>query len=123
MQWYQDEGTWNAAYLLACCHSGGKFDGMIRLLPWIKLTPTDEDLPFILERTQFPVRLCFAMTVNKSQGQSLEQVGVDLRTPAFTPGQRYVALSRVTSLDGLTLLPPEQSPAYTDNVVYQEVLL
>jgi len=102
---------------------GGKFDGMIRLLPRIKLTTSEEDLPFILERTQFPVRLCFAMTVNKSQGQSLEQVGVDLRTPAFTHGQLYVALSRVTSLDGLTLLPSEQTPTLTDNVVYPQVLL
>jgi len=102
---------------------GGRFDGMIRLLPRIKLTTTDEDLPFILDRTQFPVRLCFAMTVNKSQGQSLDQVGVDLRTPAFSHGQLYVALSRVTSLDGLTLLPSEQSPSHTDNVVYPEVLL
>jgi len=102
---------------------GGKFNGIVRLLPRIKLTITEEDLPFILERTQFPVRLCFAMTVNKSQGQSLEQVGVDLRTPAFTHGQLYVALSRVTSLDGLTLLPSEQSPTLTDNVVYPEVLL
>ena len=102
---------------------GGRFDGMIRLLPRIKLTTTDEDLPFILERTQFPVRLCFAMTVNKSQGQSLDQVGVDLRTPAFSHGQLYVALSRVTSLNGLALLPSEQTPTETDNVMYPEVLL
>ena len=102
---------------------GGKFHGMIRLLPRIKLTTTEEDLSFILERTQFPVRLCFAMTVNKSRGQSLEQVGVDLRTPAFSHGQLYVALSRVTSLDGLTLLSSEQTPSHTDNIVYPEVLL
>jgi len=101
---------------------GIMFDGMIRLLPRIKLTPTNEDLPFILERTEFPVRLCFAMTVYKSQGQSLHQVGVDLRTPTFTHGQLYVALSRITSLDGLTLLRSEQSPSHTDNVVYPEVL-
>jgi len=102
---------------------GGTFDGLIRLLPRIKLTTTDEDLPFILERTQFPVRLCFSMTVNKSHGQSLDQVGVDLCTPAFTHGQLYVALSRVTLLDGLTLLLSEQTPTHTDNVVYPEVLL
>ena len=96
---------------------------MIRLLPQIKLTTTDDDIPFLLEGTQFPVRLCVAMTVNKSRGQSLDQVYVDLRTHAFTHGQLYVALSRVASLDGLTLLPSEQTPTHTNNVVYPEVLL
>jgi len=102
---------------------GRKMDGKICLLPRIKLTTTDDDLPFILQRTQLPVRLCFAMTVNKSQGQSLEQVGVDLRTSAFTHGQLYVALSRVTSLDGLTLLSSENTPNHTDNIVYPDILL
>jgi hypothetical protein len=102
---------------------GGRGDGEIRLLPRIKLNTTDEELPFILERKQFPVKLCFAMTVNKSQGQSLEKVGVDLRTDAFTHGQLYVALSRVTSLDGLTLLPSSNTPTGTSNIVYPEVLL
>src|SRR5437588_904756 len=101
---------------------GGKWDGEIRLLPRIKLTTSDEELPFILERKQFPVQVCFAMTVNKSQGQSLEKVGVDLRSDAFTQGQLYVALSRVTSLDGLTLLPSSTSSNTTANVVYPEVL-
>jgi len=47
---------------------GAKFDGMIRLLPQIKLTTRDEDLPFILERTHFLERLCSPMTRNKTQG-------------------------------------------------------
>ena len=102
---------------------GGRWDREIRLLPRIKLTTSDEELPFILERKQFPVRLCFAMTVNKSQGQSLIQVGVDLRTDAFTHGQLYVALSRVTTLDGLTLLPSSTTPTVISNIVYPEVLL
>jgi len=63
------------------------------------------------------------MTVNKSQGQSLQQVGVDLRTNAFTHGQLYVALSRVTSLNGLTILPSPGTGALTQNVVFPEVLL
>jgi len=71
----------------------GCFDCIIRLLPQIKLTSSDQDLPYILEHTQFPVYLCFAMTVNKSQGQSVDQVGVNLRIPAFSYGQLYMALS------------------------------
>jgi ATP-dependent exoDNAse (exonuclease V) alpha subunit len=64
------------------------------------------------------------MTVNKSQGQSLSTVGVDLRSSAFTHGQLYVALSRVTSLNGLTLLFSEDNlQGTTDNIVYPEVLL
>jgi len=102
---------------------GAKFNGKNCLPPRIKLTTTDDDLRFILQRTQFPVRLCFAITVNKSQGQSLEQVGVDLQTCAFTHGQLYVALSRVTSLHGLTLLPSDNTPDHTENIVYPEVLL
>lgn len=45
---------------------GGAFDGMIRLISRIKLTSFEDDLPFLLTRKQFPIRLCFAMTVNKS---------------------------------------------------------
>jgi len=63
-----------------------KFNGKICRLLRINFTTRDDDLPFILQRTQFPVRLRFAMTVNKSQGQSVEQVGVDLRTSAFPHG-------------------------------------
>jgi len=98
-------------------------DRKVCLLPRIKLTTADDDLPFTLQRIQFPVRLCFAMTVNKSQGQSLKHVGVDLHSSAFTHGQLYVALSRVTSLDGLTLLPSDNLPNHTDNIVYPDVLL
>ena len=104
--------------------SGGVFNGEFRLLPRIDLTTLEGDLPFILTRRQFPIRLCFAMTVNKSQGQSLTTAGVDLRIPAFTHGQLYVALSRVTSLDGLTLLFSEDNrQGVTENIVYPEVLL
>jgi len=64
------------------------------------------------------------MSVNKAQGQSLDTVGVDLRTSAFTHGQLYVALSRVTSLNGLTILFSEDNlHETTDNVFYPEVLL
>jgi len=63
------------------------------------------------------------MSVNKSPGLSLKKVGVDLRTDAFTHGQLYVALSRVTSLDGLTLLSSSNTTTVTPNIVYPDVLL
>ena len=63
------------------------------------------------------------MTVKKSQGQSLKTVGVDLRMSAFTHGQLYVALSRVTSAQGVTVLLAENGDGKTNNVVYPEVLL
>jgi ATP-dependent exoDNAse (exonuclease V) alpha subunit len=63
------------------------------------------------------------MTINKAQGQSLDRVGVDLRLPVFTHGQLYVALSRVTDVDRLDVLLPEQSDTRVENIVYPEVLL
>ncbi|KAG5530927.1 hypothetical protein RHGRI_025763 [Rhododendron griersonianum] len=76
-----------------------------------------------MTRRQFPVRLAYAMTINKSQGQSVKFVGVDLRTPVFSHGQLYVALSRCTSFDRITVLLPEEETDSTTNIVYPEVLL
>ena len=81
------------------------------------------ELPFILTRKQFPVRLCFAMTINKAQGQSLQNVEIDLRYEVFTHGQLYVALSRATSGRRIKILLPEDADFKTLNVVYPEVLL
>ena len=66
------------------------------LIPRICLLPSKEEIPFNMRRKQFPIRLGFAMTFNKSQGQSYNEVGVYLPTPVFSYGQ-YVALSRVKS--------------------------
>lgn len=55
---------------------------------------------------QYPVRLAHAVTIHKSQGQTFKRVVVDIGTGAFAPGQLYVALSRVTSIDGLYLKRP-----------------
>ena len=101
---------------------GGDFDGQLRVIPRIKLCATDKDLGIPLSRKQFPVRLCFVMTINKSQGQSFSVVGLDLRTPVFTHGQFYVAASRTSAIEGLSILLPEGSGSKTLNVTYPEVL-
>jgi len=63
---------------------GGQFDSVVKVLPSIKLSATEAELPFILTRKQFSIRLSFAMTVHKVRGQSLDVIGIDLREPSFT---------------------------------------
>ena len=99
----------------------GDFDGQEMLIPRTSLNSTqDQDFPFILTRRQFPVRIAFAMTINKSQGQSMKHVSID---QPFTHGQLYVALSCCTSEPWIKLLLPADANKKTTNVVYHEVLL
>ncbi|UYV65733.1 hypothetical protein LAZ67_3005268 [Cordylochernes scorpioides] len=75
--------------------------GQTVLVPKISLAPSDTNLPFILKRRQFPLRLAFAMTINKAQGQTFARVGLLLHEPVFTHGQLYVAFSRVRTLNSI----------------------
>ena len=59
-----------------------------------------------MEFTQFPLRLAWAVTIHKSQGKTYERAIVDLGQRSFAPGQTYVALSRISALDGLYLTRP-----------------
>jgi hypothetical protein len=83
--------------VLVCCILGGKHAGQTAFIPQITIKPSNEDMPIPLLCRQFPVHLAFAMTINKSQGQSVAHVGLDLWVPVFSHGQLYVALSRCTS--------------------------
>ena len=60
----------------------------------------------LAEFKQIPLRLAWAVTIHKSQGQTYDEVLIDMGRGAFSPGQTYVALSRVRSLDGLYLTRP-----------------
>ena len=111
-------------HVLECCILGCRFKGNKVFIPRISLEPSDQELPgFKLRRHQFPVWLAFAMTINKSQGQSVEHVGLDLCTPVFSHGQLYVALSHCTSGARIKVLfPSDQRENKTMNIVYPEVL-
>lgn len=60
----------------------------------------------VAEFTQYPLRLAWAVTIHKSQGASYDTAIIDLGQRVFSPGQTYVALSRLTSLEGLYLERP-----------------
>jgi hypothetical protein len=108
----------------------GKATGKEVLLPRIKLESDDISLSCVLIRRQFPVRLAYSITINRSQGQTLDRVGVLLQQPVFTHGQFYVCCSRVRTKAGLKFQICESEThgkqtdgtVQTDNIVFQEIL-
>lgn len=105
----------------------GSHAGECVFIPRVELSPSDDDLPFHLRHRQFPVRPAFAMTINKAQGQTMQQVGLYLPEHVFSHGQLYVALSRVGSPDHIKVMVVDgthegHEGVYTRNVVYREVL-
>ena len=65
--------------------------------------PRDARSPYVC-RMQFPLQLCYACTLNKSQGQTLNVVGIDLREDTFSHGQTYVGFGRVRDRHSITVL-------------------
>ena len=64
------------------------------------------------------------MSINKSQGQSVKHVGLDVRNAVFTHGQLYVAVSRITSVYNLKVIwDSNVGTPVTKNIVYPEVII
>ncbi|KMQ90800.1 hypothetical protein RF55_9409 [Lasius niger] len=110
----------------------GPSRGQIVFIPRIDFLSNDTEIPFKLKRRQFPIRVSFAMTINKSQGQTLQNVGIYLPHPVFAHGQLYVAFSRATKRNCVKIKIDELSnqgqlikgntKSFTRNVVYKEIL-
>lgn len=95
----------------------GPYKGEDVFIPRIPFIPNECIVQF--KRIQFPIKLAYGFTVNKSQGQSLKVVGVELSQSCFSHGQLYVACSRVGSPSNLYVHAPGGE---TKNVVYQQAL-
>ena len=89
-----------------------KYDGNKHKL--VKITP------YIQRTKQYPIKLAYAFTIHKAQGQTYEKVILDLNSHIFAPGQLYVALSRAKTLQGLFLTKPiTYSDIISDNAIFE----
>jgi ATP-dependent DNA helicase PIF1 len=87
----------------------GPGKGKIVMLPRCRFSVLESKsgLPFSFARWQFPIVCAYAVTIHKSQGQTLNRVGLFIEADAFVHGLIYVALSRVASWTQLSFYSPE----------------
>ena len=111
--------------ILECRVLGANGHDNVVFIPRIALDSGLEDSPVPFRRLQFPVHLAYAMTINKSQGQTVKHVGLNLSSPVFSHGQLYVALSRCTHPRNIKVLfpddPDNEQNTKVMNVVWNEV--
>ena len=112
--------------IVECEILGDKYTDNMIMIPRIPLSPSSiKDLSFDFRRTQFPLRLAFAMTINKAQDQTLNHIDLCLKEPIFTHGQLYIALSRITNDANLWMIVPDteetRQQGKIKNVMYSEV--
>ena len=74
----------------------GTHQGERVLIPRIELSPSETNFPFTLRRRQLPILPAFIITINRSEGQTFQNVGIYLPQPVVAHGQLYVAFSRGT---------------------------
>ena len=107
--------------VLECEIMVGHRKGEIVFIPRIPLYDRSNTYPWTMIRIQFPVRVCFAMTIHKGQGQSMTRVGVYVVQQMFAHGQLYVAVSRAMLAAGLKIFV-EGGKDILRNIVYKEIL-
>ena len=106
----------------------GQYVGTCVFLPRIPLKTTENvHLSFVMIKRQFLVHLSFALTTNKTQGQTILNVGIYLPTHVFSHDQLYVALSRGVSQSTTKILVQkgritEEEGVHTRNILYKDVL-
>ena len=103
----------------------------VLILPRIPLRYGGQSFPFELTRLQFPIKIAFALTINRAQGQSVTTCGILLPKNVWTHGQIYVAFSRCGNPNNVHVWAEQSqfkdykldpSKIYVKNIVYREVI-